>query len=121
MDSRNGAALIVGVALAIVWCALMMGAGFGAGALLILAFVLSPLVVSLVARTWLLVFALVPNLIIGLFVSVVGAFSSYNRTADGEFSNETFLIVPIVLGLSVGCAIIVTAVVWFFRTALSKA
>jgi hypothetical protein len=97
-----------------------MGAGFGAGALLIVAFVLSPFVVALIARTRLLLFALLPNLIIGLFFSVVGAFSSYNRTPDGGLSDETLVIVPMVLGLSVGCAVIVAAVVWFFRTSMSR-
>jgi hypothetical protein len=112
MDPRNGAALVVGVVLAGIWCALLPAAGFGAGALLIIAFVVSPLVVSLIARRLILFFALVPNLIVAVLFSIVGAFSAYNRTAEGGFSDETFVIVPIVFAIGIGCATIVAAVVW---------
>jgi hypothetical protein len=115
MDPRNGAAIAVGVALAVICCASLTAAGFGAGALLVVAFVLCPLVVSLIARSRVLLFALLPNLIIGFFFSIVGAFSPYNRAHDGGFSDETFVIVPIVLAMSVGCAILVAAVVWVLR------
>jgi hypothetical protein len=117
MEQRNLFALISGIALGIIWCVLLTGAGFpGAGGILLLGILVSPLVVALIARTKLLLFAIVPNVMIGGFFSIVGALSPYNRTPEGGFTDETWTIVPIVLGISVGAALLLAGGVWFVRT-----
>jgi hypothetical protein len=120
MAQRDRIALIVGIILAIGWCALLTQAGFGAGALLVIALLLSPLISSLIAGKRLFLSGFVPNILIASFFSIVGALSPYNRAADGGLSEESWIIIPMVFGVSVVCALLVVGPVWLVRKAIMR-
>jgi len=121
MVRRDRIALIVGVALGVGSCALLTQAGFGAGAILVVALLFCPLVVSIIATKHLFVFALLPNIVIACFFSIVGALSPYNRAPGGGLSSESLFIIPMVFAISGACALLMTATVWLFRKVIMKA
>jgi hypothetical protein len=115
MQRRDRIALMVGIVLAMGSCALLTQAGMGAGVILIVVLLFCPLVVAAVAARRLFLLALVPNLLIACFFSIVGALSPYNRSASGGLSEESLFIIPVVFLIGCASALSMAGAVWFVR------
>jgi hypothetical protein len=115
MQRRDQIGLMVGIAVAIGSCALLTQAGIGAGAVLIVVLLFCPLVVATVAAKRLFLLALVPNILIACFFSIVGALSPYNQAPGGGLSDESLFLIPIVFVISGASALLMSGAVWFVR------
>ena len=114
MHQRDRIALIVGIVLGIGSCFALSQSGMGAGAILIILLLLCPLLASMIAAQHVFLLGLVPNIVIAIGVTILGALSPYNRAGSG-LSEESLVIVPTVFAISIVSALLMAGAVWFVR------
>ena len=111
MSRRDVIAVVLGVILGLIFSVLTYFSGMGAGAVLLLAIVLAPLITSLVAAKRLFIAALVPNILIAIVCSIAFIFLGPRKQA----MEEALLSVLGFVVFACAPAIAIAGVVWFVR------
>ena len=110
MNQRDRIALVAGVLLGVGSCFLIFLSGMAAGAVLLVTLLICPLITSLVASERLFLSGLIPNILIIVGGSIIGASSPYNRTA---WDIWPIILSNIVLGIAF--ALSMAGLVWVVR------